>query len=427
MNTKQKLIMVVDDESEIRNIIKEILIEEGYTTLTAGSAEEAKRLLAEYKPDLVFLDIWMPDQDGIELLKEWSSDQTKNFPVIMISGHATIETAIEATKLGATDFIEKPISIEKLFNTINSAFSETAQEQEEEDILTYIIKHSKKFSDIFKATITEEIKQTMVFLLGEDGTGKEGWAKYLHFRKHRNYTNFYVMQLNLLAVDQKEPSNFFDELDASLNKLNEAEILIEGIHLLDPAFQEEAIKAIKKNKDNGLSFYISLNDEEIMSSFSFIQFQSVNIPSLRRYLHDVPELLDICVQYFNKKEGLAYRRFSLASQNMLTKYPWPGNLKQLIDMVHALLGRKDKEIINVEEIEETLTLQGPKGNLLIESNIMTLNMKQARRQFEKAFLTRQLELVGGKISELSRRVDMERTNLYRKLQSLGIEYKKKKQ
>ncbi len=425
MNTKQKLIMVVDDEPEIRNIIKEILIEEGYKTLTAGSAEEAKRLLVEHSPDLVFLDIWMPDQDGIELLKEWSSDQTKTFPVIMISGHATIETAIEATKLGATDFIEKPISIEKLFNTIDSVFSEKAQEQEE-DILTYIIKNSKKFSDIFKATITEEINQTMVFLLGEDGTEKEGWAKYLHFKKHKNYTNFYVMQLNLLAVDHKEPSNFFDELDASLNKLKEAEIFIEGIHLLDAVFQDEAIKAIKNNRNNGLSFYLSLNDEEMMSRFSFMQSQSVNIPSLRRYLHDVPELLDLCVEFFNKKEDLAYRRFSLAAQNMLTKYPWPGNLKQLIDMVHALLARKDKEIINVEEIEETLTLQGPKGNLLIESNIMTLSMKEARKQFEKAFLVRQLELVGGKISELSRRVEMERTNLYRKLQSLGIEYKKKK-
>ena len=423
MNTKQKLIMVVDDESEIRNIIKEILAEEGYKTLTAASAEEAKRLLDEHRPDLVFLDIWMPDQDGIELLKEWSSDQTKNFPVIMISGHATIETAIEATKLGATDFIEKPISIEKLFNTIDSVFLEEAQE---EDILTYIIKQNKKFSDIFKATIAEEINQTMVFLLGEDGTEKEGWAKYLHFRKHRNYTNFYVMQLNLLAVDHKEPNTFFDELDASLNKLNEAEIFIEGIHLLDASFQDEAIKAIKNNKNKGLSFYISLNDEEMMSRFSFVQSQSVNIPPLRRYLHDVPELLDLCVEYFNKKEDLAYRRFSLAAQNMLTKYPWPGNLKQLIDMVHALLARKDKEIINVEEIEETLTLQGPKGNLLIESNIMTLNMKEARRQFERAFLVRQLELVGGKISELSRRVEMERTNLYRKLQSLGIEYKKKK-
>ena len=425
MNTKQKLIMIVDDETEIRNIIKEILIEEGYATLTAASAEEANTLLLQHQPDLVFLDIWMPDQDGIDLLKEWSLDKTKNFPVIMISGHATIETAIDATKLGAIGFIEKPISIEKLFDAINSAFSENTQEQEE-DILTYIIKHSKKFSDIFKSTIREEVSQKMVFLVGEDGSGKEGWAKYLHYRKYRNYINFYVLQLNLLAVDQKEPVNFLNELNASLNRLRESEIYIEGIHLLEPSLQDKAIKAIKNNQDDNLSFYISLNDKDIINSFSSMQYESIHIPPLRRYLHDVPELLDICVDFFNKKEGLNYRRFSLAAQNMLTKYPWPGNIRQLIDMVHALLGRKDKEIINVEEIEETLTLQGPKGNLLIESNVMTLSMKEAKQQFERAFLVRQLELVGGKISELSRRVDMERTNLYRKLQSLGIEYKKKK-
>tara|TARA_B100000029_G_scaffold89880_1_gene79609 strand:- start:1545 stop:2798 length:1254 start_codon:yes stop_codon:yes gene_type:complete len=417
--------MIVDDETEIRNIIKEILIEEGYATLTAASAEEANAFLLQHQPDLVFLDIWMPDQDGIDLLKEWSLDKTKNFPVIMISGHATIETAIDATKLGAIGFIEKPISIEKLFDAINSAFSEKTQEQEE-DILTYIIKHSKKFSDIFKSTIREEVSQKMVFLVGEDGSGKEGWAKYLHYRKYRNYINFYVLQLNLLAVDQKEPVNFLNELNASLNRLRESEIYIEGIHLLEPSLQDKAIKAIKNNQDDNLSFYISLNDKDIINSFSSMQYESIHIPPLRRYLHDVPELLDICVDFFNKKEGLNYRRFSLAAQNMLTKYPWPGNIRQLIDMVHALLGRKDKEIINVEEIEETLTLQGPKGNLLIESNVMTLSMKEAKQQFERAFLVRQLELVGGKISELSRRVDMERTNLYRKLQSLGIEYKKKK-
>ena len=109
MNKKQKLIMVVDDEREIRSIISDILVEEGYEAIVASSAEEARQLLVRKTPDLVFLDIWMPDEDGITLLKEWAEDQSKQFPVIMISGHATIETAIKATKLGAADFIEKPI------------------------------------------------------------------------------------------------------------------------------------------------------------------------------------------------------------------------------------------------------------------------------------------------------------------------------
>jgi len=424
MNKKQKLIMVVDDEMEIRSIINDILVEEGYKSIVASSANEARQLLIRHKPDLVFLDIWMPDEDGITLLKEWAEDQSKQFPVIMISGHATIETAIKATKLGAADFIEKPISIENLFNAIDKVFSEQNQE-EYADILSYIINNNKKFSDIFRSTIVDITKTDTTLLIGEEGTEKEAWAKYLHFKQFNSYSNFYVFQLNLLNIDFKDEEEFEFQLIQQINKLSSAGIFFEGLHLLGPSEQEMVKSILTKDKDRGLNYYLSLNNKELVEGLQSTNNQTINIPPLRRYLHDIPELLDVCVQYFAQHEDLAYRRFSLAAQNMLTKYSWPGNLKQLIDMVHALLVRKDKEIINVEEIEETLTLQGPKGNLLIESSVMTLSMKEAKKQFERAFLTRQLELVGGKMSELARRVDMERTNLYRKLQSLGINYKKK--
>ena len=424
MNKKQKLIMVVDDEIEIRNIINDILVEEGYKSIVASSANEARQLLIKHTPDLVFLDIWMPEEDGITLLKEWAKDQSKQFPVIMISGHATIETAIKATKLGAADFIEKPISIENLFGAIDKVFSEQNQE-ESADILSYIINNNKKFSDIFRATIVDITKADITFLIGEEGTEKEAWAKYLHFKQFNSYSNFYVFQLNLFNVDFKDEEEFEHQLIQQINKLSNAGIFFEGLHLLDLSEQTIVKSILKKNKERGLNYYISLTNKELIEGLQSTNNQTINIPPLRRYLHDIPELSDVCVQYFIQHEDLTYRRFSLAAQNMLTKYSWPGNLQQLIDMVHALLVRKDKEIINVEEIEETLTLQGPKGNLLIESTVMTLSMKEAKKQFEKAFLTRQLELVGGKMSELARRVDMERTNLYRKLQSLGIQYKKK--
>ena len=424
MNKKEKLIMVVDDEIEIRNIINDILVEEGYKSIVASSANEARQLLIKHTPDLVFLDIWMPDEDGITLLKEWAEDQNKQFPVIMISGHATIETAIKATKLGAADFIEKPISIENLFGAIDKVFSEQNQE-EPADILSYIISNNKKFSDIFRATIVDIKNEDITLLIGEEGTEKEAWAKYLHFKQFNSYSNFYVFQLNLFNVDFKDEEEFEHQLIQQINKLENAGIFFEGLHLLDLSEQTIVKSILKKNKDRGLNYYISLTNKELVEGLQSTNNQTINIPPLRRYLHDIPELSDVCVQYFIQHEDLAYRRFSLAAQNMLTKYSWPGNLQQLIDMVHALLVRKDKEIINVEEIEETLTLQGPKGNLLIESTVMTLSMKEAKKQFERAFLTRQLELVGGKMSELARRVDMERTNLYRKLQSLGIEYKKK--
>jgi DNA-binding NtrC family response regulator len=151
----------------------------------------------------------------------------------------------------------------------------------------------------------------------------------------------------------------------------------------------------------------------------------VDLPPLRQCLKDIPELLKGFVDYFSITEGLMPRRFSLAAQNMLAKYAWPGNIKQLSNMVHATLLRPAKEIVNIEEIEETLTLQGPSGDLLVQKDILSMTMAEAKKQFEKAYLSRQLELVGGKITELARRVNMERTNLYRKLSSLDIDYKKK--
>ena len=152
----------------------------------------------------------------------------------------------------------------------------------------------------------------------------------------------------------------------------------------------------------------------------------LEVPPLRNMLKDIPQMLEEAIKFFVERDEHGYRRFSLASQNMLSKYQWPGNLRQLLDLVQALLSRKDKEIVNIDEVQEIITLQGPGGNILMENNILSLSMKEAKKLFERAYLIRQMELVGGKISELSRRVDMERTNLYRKLQSLDIDYKKKK-
>ena len=148
MSIEKKHILIIDDELEIRTVIQEILSEEGYSTEIAESAMEAETKIKNKTPDLVFLDIWMPDVDGISLLKKWSKEHSLNFPVIMISGHATIETAIEATKLGAIDFIEKPISMEKLFDALNGAF-DLKDSISNEDILSYILRKSKTMSDIF--------------------------------------------------------------------------------------------------------------------------------------------------------------------------------------------------------------------------------------------------------------------------------------
>ena len=425
MSTEKKHILIIDDELEIRTVIQEILLEEGYSTEIAESAMEAEVKIKNKVPDLVFLDIWMPDVDGISLLKKWSKENAINFPVIMISGHATIETAIEATKLGAIDFIEKPISMEKLFDALNGAFNFT-DAMSNEDILSYILRKSKTMSDIFNSTLGDSRSRKKLFIVGEAGTEKHGWARYLHLRTNKDESNFKNIHLNMLSSDHKEVDVFKGNVVEEINEIKTGTLYINGFSNLNNERQSMVLSVIEAmDSNNNINRFIAIDSNIDREGLEFLTNEyCLEIPPLRKFLDEIPELLKLCVEYFSENEGLNIRRFSLASQNMLTKYSWPGNIKQLIDMVHATLTRQDKEIINIEEIEETLTLQGPQGNLLVQSDIMALSMKEAKKLFERAFLTRQLEIVDGKISELSRRVGMERTNLYRKLQSLDIKYKK---
>ena len=416
-----KHILIVDDELEIRKIIQEILNDEGYSTSTASSAEEARIEANNKKPDLVFLDIWMPEEDGISLLKDWTSQLETDFPVIMISGHATIETAIQATKLGAKDFIEKPVSIEKLLTSAQEVLSQNIMG---EDIFSHLVQNIPAF----KKTLDEFallVDQNTVFVIkAEEGAEKIAWSRALHLKKYNELGNFKKLQFSEQESINDNSQNIFIE---TVEDKNNSVIFIESIDKLSED-EKELIsqKLISHSKMNMPKIFIAVSKMDEVIFIDEQNFTSLDVPPLRSSLKEVPEILDETVKFFVDRDGYGYRRFSLASQNMLSKYQWPGNLRQLVDLVQALLSRKDKEIVNVDEIQEIITLQGPGGNILIENNILSLSMKEAKKLFERAYLTRQLDLVGGKISELSRRVDMERTNLYRKLQSLDIDYKKKK-
>ena len=420
MKKSEQHILIVDDELEIRKIIQEILDDEGFSTATAASAEEARRSIEKRTPDLVFLDIWMPEEDGISLLKDWTSEPSLDIPVIMISGHATIETAIEATKLGARDFIEKPISIEKLLNSAREAIKKN---ETQDNVFVHIIKNTNAFKDVID-DLKKELEQENIFvLLSEEGLEKAAWAQVLHQSNYSEEGKF-----KLLRFDQSQLPEHAEELDiySELHNKENSMVFLDGIETLSVEDKIRlSIKLTKEAKNNSKKILISaINLEDVALIDRNIKV--LNIPPLRDHLKEVPVILDDALKFFVEANDSGYRRLSLAAQNMLSKYQWPGNLRQLVDLIQALLSRQDKEIVNVDEIQEVIILQGPSGNILTENNILSLNMREAKKLFEKAYLSKQLELVDGKISELSRRVDMERTNLYRKLQSLDIEYKKKK-
>ena len=433
MNKNRNTILIIDDEPEIRGLMQEILTEEGYLTIAVKSAEEAQTSIVDNPPDLVYLDIWMPEIDGITLLKKWSETNQLNFPVIMISGHATIETAVEATRLGAFDFIEKPLSIEKLVASAEKALSASTKKAGK-DVALLLKNNCSAYRDTFLALDDEVNRNQILFLNGEVGTEKEELAKYIHHKKHKEGDNFVTSQLNLLVSGQQENESITSELIKIIGTLEGGTIYLSGYSELIPKYQTQTRNFLQNlSLGQGIKFVVGVNSntknksleqhKELGAIFSDSAF--INLPPIRQCLQDIPELLKSVIDYFGITEELAPRRFSLAAQNILSKYAWPGNLKQLKNMVHATLLRPGKEIVNIEEIEETLTLQGPSGDLLVQKDILSMTMVEAKEQFEKAFLSRQLELVGGKVTELARRVNMERTNLYRKLSSLNIEYKKK--
>ena len=433
MNNNKKTILVVDDEPEIRGLMQEILSEEGYLTFSAKNAKEAQTIIADSPPNLVYLDIWLPDIDGITLLKEWSETNQLSFPVIMISGHATIETAVKATRLGAFDVIEKPLSIEKLVASAEKALK-TSKKITGQDLALLFKNNCSTYADTFLDLDIAANSDQILFLNGEVGTEKGEFAKYIHHQRHNKEDNFVNIQLNLLAADQQENESIIGELENFIDTIKEGTIFLSSYSELITKHQIQAHNTLQNLPSaHGIKFIVGVNfskkDKKLMQNEELGTIYSdeilLELPPLRQCLQDIPELLKGFIDYFSITEELMPRRFSLAAQNMLTKYAWPGNIKQLKNMVHATLLRPGKEIVNIEEIEETLTLQGPSGDLLVQKDILSMTMVEAKEQFEKAYLSRQLELVGGKITELARRVDMERTNLYRKLSSLDIDYKKK--
>jgi DNA-binding NtrC family response regulator len=437
MNDQQKTILIIDDEPEIRNLMEEILSEEGYKTLSAESAQTAEQIIATHQVDLVYLDIWMPDTDGVDLLKKWTKTNNPNAPIIMISGHATIKTAVEATRLGAFDFIEKPLSIEKLLTSAKEALNTKIERGINDEIISFLKTQTNTYSDCFASLDSIVDKKNIVCLRGEVGTEKEIFAKYLHQQQYNQKHNFISFPLNLLLSEQQESIIAINELTKNFERLKEGTAYLSGFVDLNIENQTNVQNFLNNRLLKQRNIYVleipkfkrkdptSEGDTTLKQTFSDIVV--IDLPPLRQHLQDVPGLLKLFIDYFVTAEGLSQRRFSLAAMNMLTKYAWPGNLKQLKNMIHTILIRSNKEIVNIEEVEETLILQGPSGDLLVQNDMMSMTMIEARKEFEKAFLLRQLELVGWKIAELARRVDMERTNLYRKLSSLGIEYKNKKQ
>jgi DNA-binding NtrC family response regulator len=444
-------ILVVDDEPDIRNLIQEILTEEGYRVSTAANAAGARDQVRRHPPDLILLDIWMPDGDGISLLQEWQAERHVGCPVVMLSGHGTIETAVEATRLGAADFVEKPLSLAKLLRTVERALQRTRPSRAAARSMLPPI-----FAAIAKSRRIRELRQqaeqlapqrSPVLLVGEPGSGRGALARFLHDSGPRSAHPFVPVAAGTLtaadgaalllgadtaagaeagALERGQGGTLF--LGEIENASPEAQTLLLGVleqgsfarqghatpQVLDVRFIASVQPAAAANADRyGLR-------GDLLARLGVLR---IELPPLREYNEDIPEFLRYFVEALVDREGLSFRKFGFAAQNRLRNYPWPGNLRELSSLVQRLLVAGGPEEIGLDEVERELGRTPAGGEPLVKQDLLALPLREAREQFERAYLTEQLALCGGKVGQLAKRVGMERTHLYRKLRSLGVEFR----
>ncbi len=450
----KRQILVVDDEPDIRNLVQEILEDEGFSVNVAENGAKARQEVESFKPELILLDIWMPDVDGITLLKEWKENDHITAPIIMMSGHGNVETAVEATRLGAYDFIEKPLSISKLLLTIKHAFETTQLKQENLQLHNI---SSSKLEPIGKSSVVSELRSqiariakhdTPVLIQGESGTDKELFARYLHSLSPRNNGPFITVSISALSKEHAEIELFGLETNNQVqegyfDKARNGALYIKDIAELDKTLQSRLhdVLETKKYSHIGSSEQIELdmriiaatrfNIETLIKENQFgddlyylLNVLPVSIPPLRKHFEDVPALLEYYVNYFIETEGLPYRKFSVAAQNRLRSYQWPGNVRELKNIVQRLLILGTNETVEIDEIETSLgNTQIKQTGMNIEGFDFDVPLRDARENFEKVYLEYQLKKAKGSVSKVANAVGIERTHLYRKLKTLGIDIK----
>jgi len=441
-------VLVVDDESGIRSTINEILSDEGYVVQTAADASEARKIYDDSDPDLVLLDIWMPDMDGITLLKQWSEAGALKCPVVVMSGHGSVETAVEATRLGAFDYIEKPLSLAQLLRTVESALL-----QKPAAIQPAV---SKKQAVVYEAPVGKSpvidsaraqardiaVQSLPVVIAGEIGSGRVLFARYIHDNSDRADKPFVWIDGASLTDD-----NALDQLVGvtggqgdEMGLLQQAEggtLFISELQDLSPKAQSLLLGFIEKGSYTrpgraqpeplNVRFIASVQHHtganlraDLLAAMGVLQ---LSVPPLRDYGEDVPGLLSHYAADFIDRENLRYRRFSMAAQNRLRNYPWPGNLRELKNLVRHMLTLDGPEEIGLQELESSLRPPTEGAEPLVKQDLLALPMREAREHFERAYLTQQLALCGGSVGKLAERVGMERTHLYRKLRALGVDFR----
>ena len=420
----------------------------------AQDGASARNLLHARMPDLVLLDIWMPDIDGISLLQEWVAAGLKA-PVVMVSGHGTVESAVEATRLGAFDFIEKPLSLGKLLQTVQKALAQGRPNIEStRHALTRI-----EFEPVGRSTVMQRLRDqarrvaefnAWLLISGESGNGKETLARYVHQSGPRKDAPFVVATIANSTSARAEELLFGRETAGDIKKglFEEAQggiLYLSDVADVDLACQAKLLDvcttrsykriggARRIEVDVRLIAATRVNLRESVAAGKFredlyyrIGEIAFIVPPLREHVEDIPDLLNHFTDVFVSSEQLPYRKFSLAAQNWLRNYPWPGNVLELRNFVHRLLILGTTPEIGPHEVEAAIAEQAV-AMKVAGNDGFDLPLREARDRFEKSYLEHHLKQASGNVGLVARQAGMERTHLYRKFRALGIDTKQIKE
>lgn len=419
----KRRILVVDDEPEIRSAVGEILADEGYEVALAPGAEAARREVANARPDLVLLDIWMEGEDGISLLKEWAGRPEGAPPVLMMSGHGTVDTAIEATRLGARDFIEKPVSLAKLLHAVERALKASPRRREPLGAapLLDVIDAHPAIARLKRLLETAAGREEPVLFVGEAGTGRETLARRLARRTERNF-----LSLTMAASGPESVRRAVADAKQSrassllfLNELPDAPEPVQEVLLGAMAEAGDGHMLLAASADPGVARALETGRLR-RDLYDRLAVFVIEVPPLRLYSDFIPEVVRYYVDNLADREGYAFRQFSVAALNRLRRHGWPGNLHELGNLVKRVLANGGSGPIELAEVDEALAA-GEGAAPRLGEDLLSLPYREARERFERAYLEAQLELAEGKVAKLAARVGLERTHLYRKLKSLGVE------
>jgi len=412
-------ILVVDDEIGIRELLSEILADEGYTVQLAENAARARALRGAGRPDLVLLDIWMPDTDGITLLKEWAANGQLTMPVVMMSGHGTIETAVEATRIGAVDFLEKPIALQKLLATVKRALRNGGG-QAQAGLTLLSLGRSTVLADLRKRLAQIATLSVPVLLRGEPGVMPELFARYLH----QPNTPWVVVSAPLLDTPQ-------DLLAQAASGL----IFVEELAALTRA-QQKNLAFILGKQEKTKTRVVSFTAEEparLTAEFGFdaallarLSELSLVLPALREHAEDIPDIAGILLAQLVEARHCPPRHFSTAALNALRQFHWPRNLEDLQGAVKNLALTALEEEIGAAEVERVAAQFHPSSGTQVPLPL-ELPLREAREAFERAYFEQLLAREGGSIARVAEKSGLERTHLYRKLKALGITAGKKEE